>query len=276
MSVIVITGCSSGFGLEFVSAFAKRGDTVVATMRNPARADHLNAMIADRGLQNIVLRQLDVNDAASIERCVADTLAQQGSIDVLVNNAGIGAVSALEVLDETELRRVFDTNFFGAINVTKAVLPHMRQRGSGRVIFTNAIGGLLNTPYLSAYCASKHALDCISATWDIELRQFGIRTSSIMPSAFQTAFAGNMGLNLAEGTDYEGPTKEYYQGLKARIEGGPSDLTPVVDCVIHAATSPEPRQRYLIAPHLAAVLGPLVESLEEIHQREIANAPQPK
>ncbi|MFN0074184.1 MAG: SDR family oxidoreductase [Chloroflexota bacterium] len=276
MGVVLITGCSSGFGLEFVTAFAKRGDTVVATMRDLSRAEALRANIAEQGLEGVVIRQLDVNQPQSVQQAVDQTISAEGGIDVLVNNAGIGAVGALEVLDEAVLRDVFETNVFGAIAVTRAVLPQMRQQGHGRIIFTNAIGGLLNTPYLGAYCASKHAVDCVAATWDIELRQFGIRVSSVLPSAFQTAFAGNMGANFAEGTDYEASTREYYEGLKARITNGPSDLAPVANAVIDAATNPEPRQRYLIAPHLASVLDPLVDKLEEIHQREAALAPQGK
>ena len=276
MSVVLITGCSTGFGLEFVSAFARRRDTVVATARNPEGANALKSAIADQGLKNVVLRQLDVNKPDSVQRAVDVTIESEGRIDVLVNNAGIGAVSPLETLDDAVLREVFETNVFGAMAVTRAVLPHMRKQRSGRIVFTNAIGRILNTPYLGAYCSSKHAVDCIAATWDIELRQFGIRVSSVMPSAFQTAFAGNMDSNFAEGTEYEAPAREYYEGLKARIENGPTDLSPVADAVIDAATSPEPRQRYLIAPHLANVLGPLIDNLEEIHQREASLAPQGK
>jgi NAD(P)-dependent dehydrogenase (short-subunit alcohol dehydrogenase family) len=276
MSVALITGCSTGFGLEFVRAFARRGDTVVATVRNPDRADGLKSAVADQRLENVVIRRLDVNDPDSVWQAVEATIEAEGRIDVLVNNAGVGAVSPLETLDETVLREVFETNVFGAMSVTRAVLPHMRAQRRGRIIFTNAIGGILNTPYLGAYCSSKHAIDCIAATWDIELRQFGIRVSSVMPSAFQTAFAGNMDANFAEGTEYEAAACEYYEGLKGRIENGPTDLTPVANAVIDAATNPEPRQRYLIAPHLASVLGPLIENLEEIHQREAALAPQGK
>ena len=216
------------------------------------------------------------NAPDSVQCAVDETIKSEGRIDVLVNNAGIGAVSPLETLDDAVLREVFETHVFGAMAVTRAVLPHMRNQRSGRIVFTNAIGGILNTPYLGAYCSSKHAVDCIAATWDIELRQFGIRVSSVMPSAFQTAFAGNMDSNFAEGTEYEAPAREYYEGLKARIENGPTDLSPVASAVIAAATSPEPRQRYLIAPHLADVLGPLIDNLEEIHQREAALAPQGK
>jgi NAD(P)-dependent dehydrogenase (short-subunit alcohol dehydrogenase family) len=276
MSVVLITGCSSGFGLEFVSAFAKRGDQVIATMRDLARADTLKSIIQERGLNNVVLRQLDVTKAESIQQAVDETLATDGSIDVLVNNAGILAVGAIEMLDESVLREVFETNLFGAIALTKAVLPQMRRQGRGRIVFTNAIGGLLNTPYLAAYCSSKHALDCIAATWDIELRPFGIRASSILPATFRTDIADNADTNFADGTAYEDATRQYFEGLSGRITNGPADLSPVVDAVVDAATSPDPRQRYLVAPHLASVLDPLVEKLEELHQREVALAPAGK
>jgi NAD(P)-dependent dehydrogenase (short-subunit alcohol dehydrogenase family) len=276
MSTVLITGCSTGFGLEFVGAFARRGDAVVATVRNPDKADALSLAIKNNDWRNVVIRQLDVNKPDSVQRAVDETIQSEGRIDVLVNNAGIGAVAPLEMLDESVLREVFETNVFGAVAVTRAVLPHMRKQRSGRIVFTNAIGGILNTPYLGAYCSSKHAVDCIAATWDIELRQFGIRVSSVMPSAFQTAFAGNMDANFADGTEYEGPTREYYEGLKARIENGPTDLSPVANAVLDAATNPEPRQRYLIAPHLASILDPLIDKLEEIHQREASLAPQGK
>jgi NAD(P)-dependent dehydrogenase (short-subunit alcohol dehydrogenase family) len=276
MGIVLITGCSTGFGLEFVGAFASRGDTVVATVRNPDRAEALSTAIKDNDWRNVIVRQLDVNKRESVQRAVDETIQAEGRIDVLVNNAGIGAVAPLEMLDEGVLREVFETNVFGAMTVTRAVLPHMRKQRSGRIVFTNAIGGVLNTPYLGAYCSSKHAVDCIAATWDIELRQFGIRVSSVMPSAFQTAFAGNMDANFADGTEYEAATKEYYEGLKSRIENGPTDLSPVANAVIDAATNPGPRQRYLIAPHLASILDPLIDMLEEIHQREASLAPQGK
>jgi len=136
---------------------------------------------------------------------VSATIARHQRIDVLVNNAGIGVLGALEVLDEPTLREVFDTNVFGAMAVTRAVLPHMREQQAGRVIFMNAIGGILTTAFLGAYCASKHALDCIAAVYDLELRPFGIRVSSIYPSAFRTSMGGNLSLVAGEGTPYAKP-----------------------------------------------------------------------
>ena len=256
----MITGCSSGFGLATAQAFAARGDSVIATGRDPAR-------IPD-GDQFTRLR-LDVTDSASIDAAVKATLETFGRIDVLVNNAGIGTLGALEVLEDEQLKNVFDTNVFGAVAVTRAVLPYMRQQNAGRVIFMNAIGGILTTAYLGAYCASKHALDCIAAVFDLELRPFGIRVSSVYPSAFRTSMSQNNTVILGEGTAYFEPTQAYRQGLSARIQNGPSDLSPVVNAVIDAATNPDPPLRYLVAPHLAEVLQPAVDVLEGLHEREL-------
>jgi NAD(P)-dependent dehydrogenase (short-subunit alcohol dehydrogenase family) len=276
MAVVLITGCSSGFGLAITLAFARRGDDVVATVRDPSRATELRARVAAEGLATVSIERLDVTDGGSIETAVAEALRRHGRIDVLANNAGVGVVGALEVIDDATLRSVLDTNLFGAVNVTRAVLPQMRAQRSGRIIFTNAIGGILTTAYLGAYCASKHALDCIAAVFDLELRPFGIRVSSVYPSAFQTAMADNIQPLFGEagsGSAYEATAREYYAGLMSRVRNGPTDLSPVVDAVLEAATAAEPRLRYLVAPHLAAVLDPALGALDALHERELGLTP---
>jgi len=254
----LITGCSSGFGLAIARGFSERGDTVVATARDPSR-------IPD----SLTGPRLDVTDRASIDAAVRTTIATHGRIDVLVNNAGIGTLGALEVLEDAQLKHVFDTNVFGAVAVTRAVLPHMRQQRAGRVIFMNAIGGILTTAYLGAYCASKHALDCIAAVFDLELRPFGIRVSSVYPSAFRTSMGQNNVVVSGEGTAYADAIGAYREGLSQRIQNGPSDLSPVVNAVIDAATNPDPALRYLVAAHLAEVLEPAVKVLDDLHEREL-------
>jgi NAD(P)-dependent dehydrogenase (short-subunit alcohol dehydrogenase family) len=262
MAVVLITGCSSGFGLEFACAFGRRGDTVVATMRDLSRGDTL------RPEPNVDLRQLDVTQPETFSSLVEGIARDHGRIDVLVNNAGIAAIGALETLEEATLRSVFETNFFGAIALTRAVLPGMRAQGSGRIVFMSAIGALLNTAYFGAYGISKAAISGLAATWDTELRPFGIRVSAILPSAYRTAIAGNLRLEPAEGTPYEQPTHRYHAGLSERIHTGPADLSPVVEAVVDAATNPEPRHMYLVAPRLAEVLQPVVDGLEALHARE--------
>jgi NAD(P)-dependent dehydrogenase (short-subunit alcohol dehydrogenase family) len=272
MAVVLITGCSSGFGLATAVTFAQRGDDVITTVRDPARADHLRERTRDLP-RNVAVERLDVTDQASIDSTVARTLDRFGRIDVLVNNAGIGVIGALEAVDDATLRAIFATNVFGAVAVTRAVLPHMRQRRAGRVIFMNAIGGVLTTAFLGAYSASKHAIDCVAAVFDLELRPFGIRVSSVYPSAFHTAIADNMRAVADAGSPYAEATQAYQAALTGRIRGGPSDLSPVVDAVVEAATSADPRLRYLVAPHLAAVLDPAFAALDALHEREISLTP---
>jgi NAD(P)-dependent dehydrogenase (short-subunit alcohol dehydrogenase family) len=263
MAVVLITGCSSGFGVEFAAAFARRGDTVVASMRDVSRASRLQERLGREGL-SVDVRALDVTDAES----VATLVSHVGRVDVLVNNAGIGAVSALETLDGALLRQVFETNVFGALAMTQAVLPGMRAQGSGRVVMVSAIGAVLNTAFLGAYCASKHALDCLAATLDIETRPFGIRVSSVLPGAFNTGMADNIRREYAE--PYADAAQRYYEGLTARMAAGGRDLSAVTDAVVEAATADDPKLRYLVAPHLAEVLGPVMDGLEQLHQRELA------
>jgi NAD(P)-dependent dehydrogenase (short-subunit alcohol dehydrogenase family) len=258
--IVFITGCSSGFGAAIAQAFAERGDSVVATARDPSRIE---------AHPNLTAVRLDVTDQGSINAAVGTALEQFGRIDVLVNNAGIGTLGALEVVDDLQLRKVFDTNVFGAVAVTRAVLPQMREQHGGRVIFVNAIGGILTTAFLGAYCASKHALDCIAAVFDLELRPFGIRVSSVYPSAFRTAMSANNTIVTGEGTPYHEATHAYHQGLSERIRNGPSDLSPVVNAVMDAATDPDPPLRYAVAPHLKDVLAPALEALDQLHEREL-------
>ncbi len=240
---------------------------MVATARDPSRASGLLAAAAE--LDTITVERLDVTDQGSIN----NTIARHPTIDVLVNNAGIGVLGALEAVDDIQLRQVFDTNVFGALAVARAVLPNMRERKTGRIVFMNAIGGILTTAYLGAYCATKHALDCIAAVLDLETRPFGIRVSSVYPSAFQTSMGGNLVLEPGDGTPYAEVTHTYFEGLKHRIENGPADLSPVVNAVLDAATNPDPPLRYLVAPHLAEVMEPALNALQELHTREIGLTP---
>ena len=133
MSVVVITGCSSGFGMLAALEFARRGDSVYATMRNTAKADRLHTRAQAVGVAVEVL-QLDVNDIGSVGAAIEEVIRREGRIDVLVNNAGISIDGPVEDFDDDEVLVVFETNLFGVIRVTRAVLPHMRSQGSGTIV----------------------------------------------------------------------------------------------------------------------------------------------
>ena len=158
MSVVLITGCSSGFGLEAALAFARRGDTVCATMRSLAKADGLQKRAKAEGL-TVHVHQLDVTDPASVTQAVSDVVAEHGRIDVLVNNAGVAYSGAVETMRVERALAAMDTNFWGAFRMIQEVVPAMRQQRSGVVINVSSVAGRVPaTAYTSMYAASKHAL----------------------------------------------------------------------------------------------------------------------
>ena len=267
--VALITGCSTGFGREIASAFVARGDRVIATVRSASAVPELREALAAAGDGEVDVQQLDVTDARSRGALAAHVHRTHGALDVLVNNAGISVVGALEAVSEEDCRAVFETNFFGAIAVTTAFLPVMRERGSGRIVFLSAVGALLNTPYMGVYTASKHAVDSLAAAWDIELRPFGIRVVSILPSAFNTAMAGNIRV-VDDDPAYTSATHRYVEGLRSRIRNGPVDLSPVSAAVLHAVDDADPPPRFLVGGGMAVTLAPLVESLAQLHDQQLA------
>lgn len=185
MRVVLITGCSSGIGLETALAFAGAGDRVIATVRDPARAGALSATAAARGVE-IEIAALDVTRSESFDGFVAGLIERHGRIDVLVNNAGVLPVGAFEDIAEAELRMVMETNFFGAALLTKAVLPHMRAQAGGHVIMISSLSGLAGRAGDAAYAASKFALEGLSEALRQEVARWGIRVALVEPAGFAT------------------------------------------------------------------------------------------
>jgi NAD(P)-dependent dehydrogenase (short-subunit alcohol dehydrogenase family) len=183
--VWLITGCSAGFGRALTDAALDIGDTVVATARRP---ETLGAIDAGRGRLDPMA--LDVTDPDAIHEVVQATIRRFGRIDVLVNNAGHGSVGAIEELTMDELRALFEVMFFGAVELTKAVLPHMRVRRAGAIVQISSMGGQLAMPGFGAYCAAKFALEGISEALVDEVAAFGIRVIVVEPGAFRTEFGG--------------------------------------------------------------------------------------
>lgn len=243
MSVVLITGCSTGFGLAAAVALAQRGETVLATMRNPDKAGPLRAAAA-AALVELEVAQLDVTDSASRDRAVADAIAKHGRIDVLINNAGIYATGAAEELGEADLRAQFETNVFGVFALTMAVLPAMRARKSGRIVNLTSVVSFFTPPFAANYAASKHALDALSIGLDYELRPFNVRVTSVAPGGYGTALAANAAPPRNESAYGDRPARRY-EAWKAMLEGAP-DLTPVVDAIVKAATTAHPKLRYLV------------------------------
>ncbi|WP_295715586.1 SDR family oxidoreductase [Mucilaginibacter sp.] len=176
---VLITGASSGFGKEAVKLFHKNNWNVIATMRSPEKETELSA------LDQVLVTKLDVTDKASIQNALKAGIEKFGQIDVLVNNAGYGSFGALEAATEAEIKRQFDVNFFGLIEVTKALLPVMRQQRSGVIINVSSIGGKVTFPFSSLYHATKFAVEGLTESIQYELNPLGIRLKLLNRAAIK-------------------------------------------------------------------------------------------
>ena len=190
--VWLVTGCSAGFGRAIAEAALARGDTVVATARRPEAIAVAGPAEHGHGGRRPRLHRLalDVTDPAAIAHAVDATLERFGRIDILVNNAGHGSVGAVEELTMDELRALFEVMFFGSVELTKAVLPHMRAQGTGAIVQVSSMGGQLAMPAFGAYCAAKFALEGLSEALAGEVEALGIRVLVVEPGAFRTEFGG--------------------------------------------------------------------------------------
>lgn len=238
--IVLISGCSSGFGALCASEFAAGGDQVIATMRNPGKSS-----FAPNG--HLDVRALDVTDADSIKTCVASVLADYGRIDVLVNNAGIHLAGAVEDMDDGEFRRLFETNFWGAVNLARAVLPSMRSRQQGRIISISSIGSLVGRVTDGAYCATKAALDRAFEAMRYEVKRFGVDVSIVCPGAFKTNIGQQFETpeNHLTGSPYDDLLAFRLKKVHEAIEGG-GDPVEVARLVRRVADDPAPLFRYVV------------------------------
>jgi NAD(P)-dependent dehydrogenase (short-subunit alcohol dehydrogenase family) len=265
MAVVLITGCSSGIGLEAALAFARRGDTVCASMRNPGKAGTLQERAGTEGLTVEVI-PLDVLDDRSVTDAVTSIEKAHGPIDVVVNNAGVGFSGSVETLDIDKARSVIDTNFWGAVRVIRAVLPTMRERGSGVIVnVTSVAGRVRGTPYQAFYSASKHGLGALSEGLQFEVAPFGIRVACIEPGFFTTEiFAngeiGNVDVTNPYGADHAWLDDFYLKSGQA--EGG--DPGVVAEAIVRAADDPKTPLHNLVGDDAALFvdLGAQAETFE--------------
>jgi NAD(P)-dependent dehydrogenase (short-subunit alcohol dehydrogenase family) len=245
MANVLITGCSSGFGLLSALEFARRGHAVHATMRNLAKDGGLKAA-AEKDKLDMQVRQLDVLDLASIDRCVKEASAT-APIDVLVNNAGFEMRGPIEEIDEDEVKRQFDTNVFGLLRVIRAVVPAMRERGSGTVINLSSVAGIVAPPYGGMYGATKHAVECISEALYYELKPFGVRVAIVEPGAFVTGFGEN--IVTAKRFTADSPYRKGFAAFDVAIggmrQGIANDPQEVANIICDAAFTEAPVLRYI-------------------------------
>ena len=246
--VAVVTGSSSGFGLLTVAELAKAGYFVIATMRQPERRARLDQALGGDLAAHVQVRQLEVTDFAGIPATIDQIARDHGRIDVLINNAGFAVGGFAEDVALDELRLQMDTNFFGQVAVTKAVLPTMRAQRSGHIIMVSSILGLIGQPMVSSYCASKHALEGWAESLRIELRALGVKVVLIEPGAYKTDI-WTRNVTISRGaTDGSSPNKErsrkFADGVK-ESSGRMADPIDVARLIARIAEDPNPRLRYL-------------------------------
>jgi NAD(P)-dependent dehydrogenase (short-subunit alcohol dehydrogenase family) len=240
-AVILVTGAATGFGRLIAETLARKRYRVFATMRdvsgrNAPAAGEIRAL-ASRESLSLEPREIDVTDDVSVERGVKEVRAAAGRIDVLVNNAGSAMVDLAESVTAAQAQQLFDTNFFGAVRMNRAVLPTMRQQGSGLLLHMSSGAGRMVFPGMAFYCASKHALEVLAEAYRYELASLGVDSVLIEPGAYPTPImskiqdgGGDPDRNRSYGAAAEIPEKVRAQLMSAK--GDPQEIADVVAQVI--------------------------------------------
>jgi NAD(P)-dependent dehydrogenase (short-subunit alcohol dehydrogenase family) len=250
---VLITGATDGLGKAAALLFAERGYRVFAAGRSAAKRAELDALAHDKNLPLESL-EMDVCDDSSVTRAVAQVLERSGAIDVLINNAGMSYVATVEEMSMEDWKRQFETNVFGVIRVTQAVVPHMRERRGGRILMMSSVSGLVTPPTQGAYSGSKHALEGISNALRLEMYPFDVKVILIEPGYIVTNIQ-NVAVELTKAYQDKittGPYARLYAGAwsGARTSRAKSGTTPQ-DCaqiMLEAVEARNPRARYGVTP----------------------------
>jgi NAD(P)-dependent dehydrogenase (short-subunit alcohol dehydrogenase family) len=239
MSTWLITGCSTGFGRALAEAVLERGDNAVVTARDVSKVQDL----AKDHPETALPLGLDVTDQGQIDRAVREAEARFGGVDVLVNNAGYGYRGAVEEADDEDVRRLFDTNFFGAVALIQKVLPGMRERRSGAIVNISSIGARITLPGSAHYSASKAALEGMSGALRREVEPLGITVMAVEPGNFRTDFAGrSLTGSKRVIADYEatvGPRRKENDRVHGTQPGDPKKLALALVNVLDSGRAPQ-------------------------------------
>lgn len=244
--VAVVTGSSSGIGLETALTLARNGFLTYATIRNLAKSDKIKA-VADKDHLPVRIVQLDVTDDTSVNNAVQSIIKETGRIDILVNNAGYALSGAFEDLSLEEIKNQYDTNLYGIIRTSQAVLPIMRKQTSGRIINISSGLGLFGFPGMSAYSSTKFAMEGLSESMAYELDQFGIKVILIEPGVIRTNISNSIVI-AKKAQDSSSPYSQMMQKMDnnfKKFTENASSANVVANIVLEAATSEKPRLRYL-------------------------------
>ena len=245
--VVVVTGSSTGIGFETSLLLAKSGFQTYATMRDLKKSKNITEIANVENLPLTVI-QLDVNDDRSVKDAIIQVVAENKRIDVLVNNAGYGLFSPLEDVSLSQVKEQFETNFFGVVRVTREVLPIMRKQRKGTIVNVSSVAGRVGTPVLSAYAASKFALEGLSESMRYELREWGINIVIIEPGAIRTKVFENVKTGDIR-SRLESPYADLVEGASkgfGKMMDNSSSPKLVAETILNAITSKEPEIRYLV------------------------------
>lgn len=245
--IALVTGASSGFGLLASVELAKAGFRVVATMRDLARRERLDQAVPAAGVgARVDVRALDVTKFDTLPGFVDAVVRDYGRLDVLVNNAGFAVAGFAEDIKLDELRLQFETNFFGAVAMTKAALPTMRRQHSGHIIQVSSIAGLVGSVTVSSYSASKHALEGWSESLRMELNSLGIKVVLVEPGAFQTDIWTRAVMG-EQATKETSPNIQRSLRMRSAVEKIPkADPIVVAQLIVAIAQNSNPKLRYLV------------------------------
>jgi NAD(P)-dependent dehydrogenase (short-subunit alcohol dehydrogenase family) len=252
----IVTGSSTGNGFETSLMLARNGFYTYATMRNLDKSKTITDIARKDGLPLEVL-QLDVTEDKSVKDAIDTILGKRGRIDVVVNNAGYDVFGAVEDLSVEELKAQFETNFFGAIRVMKAVLPIMRKQRRGTIVNVSSVGGLVGIPLNSAYISSKFALEGLSESMQYELEEFGIKVILIEPGVVKTNFFENSKAaknTASSNSPYAELAEKVSEAFKPMLENNSSSPIQVAEVILKAITSEKVNTRYLVGNDAAAIV----------------------
>jgi NAD(P)-dependent dehydrogenase (short-subunit alcohol dehydrogenase family) len=246
MRSVLITGTSSGIGRATAVVLASRGWRVFATMRDLHKRCALEQALREAGVTDgMEIEQLDVTSSASIQAAVASILARTGnSLDAVVHNAGVAAAGALEDMPESELRRVMETNFFGVLGLTRALLPTFRDQGRGRIVVVSSEAAFMGQPTNSIYCASKWALEGWAESMAYELEPFGIDIILIEPGPYRTEIWQSTPRIQPADSPYRAWVQQVFRGADAHAARVARDPNEVALTILSALEAQHPRFRY--------------------------------
>lgn len=254
---VIVTGSSTGLGLETSLFLAEQGFDVYATMRDPEMATGVEKAAAERGV-SLHTSQLDLTDRASISAAVDTIVAEAGSVFALVNNGGIGLRACLEDTTEAEMRAVFEANVFGTIAVTQAVLPSMRAAGRGRIVTVSSVGGRISSFGVSVYCASKFAQEGLAEGLALEVAPFGIQSILVEPGMIKTTrWTTNRGTTdaaLDPSSAYRRLFLASEEVADRQVNRSKTNAADVARAVHRALTDERPRMRYVVGRPASAAI----------------------